>query len=254
METNVNNAAVENEQASALKIELDQHAEFNATADVLITTTTDECRVINSVFKQVFRDFYGTSLEVQFQSNLGSYIVVPSLMFRVLPESEYQKPGYYAFKTLSAQPSNDILGRVQRLSKISAVNGVKVDITEDGKSALSDFVLNIDKNDINKYDWNKSFDIVPNTTDTFIKVYKLDISKILKKIYGDKIDENGKERYYYQITPTYRINGSMQYKQIDNWAINILRLNQKNQNKALEELGYGVPSDAQGLANVVSIN
>lgn len=246
--TTMNNGTTE-ETKSALKIDIEPMG-FNATADVAITTTDELCKVINSIFG-VFGDYYGCSLEVQFQPNMCAYIVVPKLVFEVLPKEAYVPGKYFAFMPFDSQPANDILGRVQRLSRIAATSGARIDITDDGKTVLEDFLLPGVKKDNAKFNWNEIFTPEVINNRTVVKVYKLDICTILKKIYGDKIEGDKKGRYYYQITPTYKINQNAQYKFRDNWAINILRLNSINMEKGLSDLGYGVPSE-QGLASVIT--
>ena len=229
---------------------------FNASGEVEITTTDELSKIINTLFGNVFGDYYGCTLEVQpvLQNNIWSYIVIPKLSFQILPKEAYATGDKaFAFMPFESQPVNDILGRVQRISRISASSGVRIDMTEDGKSVLEDFLLpNVKKEkDSPKFNWAKSYVVEVINNKTFIKFFNLDICAILKKIYGDKIEGDKKGRYFYQITPTYKLNQNAQYKFRDNWDVNILRLNIVNMEKSLVELGYGIPSE-QGLANVVT--
>ena len=246
--TNVNGTT--EEKKTALKIDIEP-IDFNSTADVVITTTNELAKLINDIF-YTFADYYGCVLDVQFNPALQSYIVVPTLVFRVLNKDAYKTNNYFAFMPFDSQPVNDILGRVQRISRMSGTNGIKIDITEDGKSVIEDFLLpGVKKPENTKFNWNEVYNPQVINNETYIRVYKLDICTILKKIYGDKVagDKNG--RYYYQITPTYKINATAQYKQRDNWGINILRLNSVNMNKGLSALGYGAPVE-QGYFNVIT--
>ncbi len=250
---NVNNATENTQKPTALKLDIEP-INFNSTADVVITTTNELGKLINDIFGGVFNDYNGCTLDVQFQPNLQSFIVVPNLVFRVLPKEAYKQNGYFAFIPFDVQQrgTNDLIERVKKLSLMSNTNGIKVDITNDGKSALEDFLLpGVKKPENDKFNWGEIFTPMVVNNETFVRVYKLDICTILKKIYGDRVpgDKNGK--FYYQITPTYKINATAQYKQRDNWAINILRLNTVNMNKGLSDLGYGAPVD-QGFANVIT--
>lgn len=224
------------------KINMEKPVAFNATGEVKISTTSELAKMINEVFSQVFKDYYGCLLTCQFQPERGSYIVVPKLYFHVLKKEEYED-GLFAFKPLSAQPQDDIVGRVQRLSTISTATGVKVAITDEGKSVLEDFIITPAIRQ-QKFDWNTAYDTSATDTETFVYVFKLDINKFLTKIFGDK-DENGAPLYY-QINPTCLLGAVNQYKKPDNWGLNILRLNHTNEAAAAELLGMAVPTNNPG--------
>ena len=59
--------ATNTETREELKIVLKRPVAFDAVGDIKITTTTELSKVINDIFSQVFADYYGCSLKVQFQ-------------------------------------------------------------------------------------------------------------------------------------------------------------------------------------------
>lgn len=227
------------ETREELKIVLKRPVAFDAVGDIKITTTTELSKVINDIFSQVFADYYGCSLKVQFQPERQQYIVVPRLFFKVMKTYDPEKT--YAFNTLGANKANDdVVGRVQRVSQ-SAASGTKVLITADGKSVLEDFMITPVIKSSN-FDWNSAFSTVPTDNDTFVQVFKLDVNKFVSTIYGD-MDATGSKQYY-QITPTGVVGAYNQYKAPDNWSLFILRLNHVNEAYAAELLHLNVPSQS----------
>jgi hypothetical protein len=245
------------ETKSAVKININPPAVFDETATVMISTTNELGKVINDVFSQVFADYYGCILDCQFMPDRSGFNVVPKLYFHVLPENRYKDGSTVAFRPMSIAVKNasTIADSVIKLSKsVNASNGTKVEITEDGISVLEDFIIAPNNNPdyIKKFRWPEAYKTEASDRETLIRVFKLDILKFIKKIYGEH-DENG-AKLYYQITPTGMV-GSQQYRASNNWAINILRLNSRNQNKAAELLGYGiVGTDASSYINTETLN
>ena len=229
---------MENTSKEVLKISLKKPVSFDAVGDIKITTTTELSKIINDIFVQVFADYYGCSLQVQFQPERQAYIVVPKLFFKVM--KNYEDDKVYAFRTLAANKSDDMIGRVQRVSQ-SAASGSKALITDDGKSVLEDFMINpVVKS--NNFDWNSAFGTVPTETDTFVRVFKLDINKFLNVIFGE-FESTGANQCS-QITPTGVVGNNNQYKSPDNWSLFILRLNHVNEAYAAELLGCNIPSQS----------
>jgi len=236
-----NGATEATEKKEVFKINLDTPVSFDPVADVTITSTNEIAKLINDLLKGVFKDYYGCNVDCVFMPDRQIWAVMPRLYFHVLPKEEYEKGGITAFRPLGSGNSNDMVERVQKLSQTTAVNGVKVTMTEEAKGIMEDFViLPHGVNDASKFNWNEAYATLPSGTETFIYMYKLDIIKFIKKLFGEK-DENG-SKLYYQVTPVYSINSGMQsYKQNTNWNINILRINDENQKKSAQVVGLGVP-------------
>ena len=253
MEQNAN--VTENQNVvEMLKIDMNAHADFDAVADTAITTTNDLSVLINNVFGQVFKDYYGCTLEVTYMPNFCSYVVVPKLFFRILDKSMYNGDYITAFTPMSEVTANSVVARVQRLSKIAATSGIKVEITNEGKSILEDFVIK--QNGINnqvhlddKFDWTQAYNVIPDEGETYVRVFKLDIFKILQMIYGKKAEDGSK--LFYQITPNGSIGAVNQYQRPTNWNLIIMRLNDKNLKYAAKQLGmYMQVSNSAGMSNV----
>lgn len=222
-----------------IKIKLKNPLDFAPVGDIKITTTNEMSKVINDIFSQTFADYYGSSLKVQFQPELKSYIVIPCLFFRV--QKNYIEGRRYAFRTLgAASPNESMINRIQRVSQ-SVATGAQVEITPDGKSALYDFMISSVAKSAN-FDWKSSFRTITSDGETYIQVFKFDILKFITMLYGD-MDAN-KSKQYYQVIPLNVVGTPNQYKAADNWSLNIIRLNHANEAYAAELLGYNIPSQS----------
>lgn len=245
-----NNTTVTTEKKSDLKIVVTDHAAFDGTAITKVTNTEKLAELINDLFKPYFADFLGSSLDVQYQQDLHCNIIVPKIYFKVLSDDDY-KANTTAFKTLGSETANTMIGRVQRVSQ-SAISGAKVIMTEDAKSALSDFMLNQQAVKSGKFDWTTCFKVIPSDTGSCVAVFKLDIIAILNAIFGDT-DEAG-NKLAYQIAPTYPLLTNT-YKTGERWALNILQLNTGNQKSAAEDVGLFMPNSTySNMPNIVTVN
>ena len=240
------NTATDTTTKEVMKIKMSKPVSFDPVGSIKITTTNELSTIINNIFAQVFDDYYGCSLRIQFQPERGIWIVVPKLFFKLLKTYDDNKT--YAFRTLnSSKGDGDMVGRVFRVSQ-SVASGTRALITDDGKSVLEDFLITPAVK-TSSFDWNSAFGVVSTDTDTFVQVFKLDINKFIATIFGEK-DETG-SRQYYQINPTAPINTNTQYKNAENWSLMILKLDHVNEAYAAELLGYNIPSQTS-MPNVVT--
>ena len=262
MENNVTNNVAENTNATenvveVLKLDMEAHAPFNPVADTAITTANDLCKIINSIFSEVFKDYYGCKLNVTYVSNYYSYVIAPVLYFKVLDKSEYTKDAVTAFIPMSEIEADNPIARVRRYTRMAANNGVKVEMTENGKSILEEFVIKNNKINNNirlkdEFDWSQAYNVIPKETGTYINVFKLDIISLLRMIYGDKAADGS--RQYYNITPNGPIGAMNQYQKPSNWNLIIMRLNSSNLNYAANQLGLYIQSQFMndGMPNVIT--
>ena len=252
MEQNVTNPEVNaTEEAKktenvveVVKLDMKAHAEFEAVADTAITTTDDLGKVINSIFGEVFNDYYGCSLKVEYMPNYCAYVVLPMLYFKILDNEGYHRAERTAFLPMSEVAADSMVARVQRVSRIAATSGVKVEMTADGKSILEDFVIKNNRTNPNvhledNFDWTQAYNVIPTDNGTFVRVFKLDMFNLLRMIYGDKI------------TPTGSIGAVTQYQKPTNWSLIIMRLDGNNLNYAAKNLGiYMQVPEVSGMPNV----
>lgn len=238
---------MENTNRTPLTLVNDSPVSFNPVGEVAMSTTNDLAKMINDIFNKVFDDYYGCNITVQFNPPTRQYVLTPVLYFKVLTKEAYATEGArFGFTPLDVHTKgSNVLGRVQRIANVVSTTGPKVAITDDMKDVMKDFVLT---NNIDKFDWSTSYGTQVTGENTFVRMFKLDILKFLKFIFGDK-DSNGGECYY---QPTaIRTVISQQYGVADNWSISILRLNWSNEAYAAQQQGLMVtPMNAP--ANIIT--
>lgn len=211
--------------------------DFHASAETAFSTTVDIAKRINDVMKKVFADYYGCVVSVQYVADQYSrFFITPKLVFKVMNDSAYDGSHITGFIPASKiGDDNNILGRIQRVSDMS--RGPKVKMTDEMKDVIKKFMI-MDPNKIDsRFDWSTMFKESVTHEGAYVEVFKLDITKFLKFIYGSK-DKNGGDANY-QISPVYQIS-SVQYGGNDNWSVNIMRLNGSDLAVSAKQIGIMV--------------
>ena len=211
-----------------------------------ITTSDELSRIINNMMVQVFADYHGCAIMCSLVPGLGM-VAIPRFYFRVLPDQAYDDPnGIFAFMPVGKANANNqngssLYARIQHVSNtVATPMSRKMELTKDGKSALIDLMANGDYG--KKFDqWNTCYQIIPSNRDTFIGLAKLDITKILRKIFGE-VDAEGTPLYY-AITPAYNIGGYGANGTKENWLINVHRLHHGAEARAAALAGLTLPDD-----------
>ena len=229
-----------------LKIKVDKPADFDATMETQITTSDELSRIINNMMVQVFADYHGCAIMCSLVPGLGM-VAIPRFYFRVLPDQAYDDPnGIFFFLPVGKANANNqngssLYARIQHVSNtVATPMSRKMELTKDGKSALIDLMANGDYG--KKFDqWNTCYQIIPSNRDTFIGLAKLDITKILRKIFGE-VDAEGTPLYY-AITPAYNIGGYGANGTKENWLINVHRLHHGAEARAAALAGLTLPDD-----------
>ncbi len=176
--TNQNTEAKASE--SKLRIEVEPIA-FDGLIKGKYTTTMELSKLVNSVFKASMADYEGS-------------LILPT------PNGQYLECTLY-FKNKNAENSDQIKNLVpvgasqgnKRIDRYEAFNSRTTNkmftLTEETKQILSDFIVGKPGQ---KIDWNKHVfeqaEQVYNGNIVYVKVVGIDLYKILKTIYGGKID------------------------------------------------------------------
>ena len=254
MEQNVTKAAENNDvkEKESLTIDIESHADFNTIAGTTITTSDDLGKLINGIFGKVFKDYYGCKLDVTYVPAYCSYVVVPKLYFKVLPKDNYNGDNITAFIPMSEITADTVFARIQRVHKIAVTDGIKVEMTDDGKSVFKDYLLKNNASNVpikidDKFDWTQVYNVIPTGTETLIRVFKFDIHKLLRLIYGG-VDENG-SKLHYQVTPNGVFGSMNQYQKPANWNLIIMRLNDNNLKFAAKHFGVYMSNSAIDTIN-----
>jgi len=233
------------ETRNAYRIEVDPKP-FDPCGDLKVTSTRNLIDDINKILASSFSDYYGCGLTVQYQPDRLSFAIIPTIVFKVLPDEEYKKDGVFAFIPSSATDAGDVLGRVQRITR-SATIGKLVSMTQDGKDALGSFMFDNFTNHKN-VNWEESYRTLTTAGNSFVIVNKFDIYKFLVAIYGAKDDSESD--VFYQITPSRIINSQYQYKTADEWSVIIQRIHADGLKQAAEDLHMFMPEQFTGLQGI----
>lgn len=244
---------VDENEKHEIKIRIDKPADFDATMEIQITTSDELSRIINNMMSQVFADYHGCSITCSLTPGLGM-VATPRFYFKVLPDQVYDDPNnIFAFvpigKANTNQNKNSLYARIQHVSNtVATPMSRKMELTDDGKSALVDLMMNGDHG--KKFDqWNTCYQITPSNRDTFIGLAKLDITKILRKVFGE-VDAEGTPLYY-SVTPSYNVGGGNGMP--ENWLITIQRLHHGAEARAAALAGLTLPDD-YGVPPMVTVN
>ena len=240
------------ETRNEYRIEVEPKA-FDPCGDLKVTSTKNLIDDINKILASSFNDYYGCGISVQYQPDRMSFAIIPTVVFKVLPDADYKKDGIFAFIPSSATDAGDVLGRVQRITR-SATLGKLVTMTQDGKDALKHFMFDqfIDRKNVN---WEESYRTLTTAGNSFVVVNKFDIYKFLTAIYGSTDPIDAKEddpdaKVFYQITPSRIINSQYQYKTADEWSVIIQRIHAGNMRQAAEDLHMFMPEQFTGLQGI----
>ena len=232
----------------ALKIEVERPADFNAIGDIEVTTTELLAKTINQILKPTFNgDYSGCNIRVVPVTGRG-LVLESRLYFRILSEAEYNDPNkVFAFIPASFKQKKDgntIVSTLQRISLLADNNmNNRVTVTDDAKSALAEFIVQQAKNGNGEVKWNECTNVQSSGNNTFACVFKIDINKLIAKIYGE-VDKDGTPLYY-SIYPTMQLSGAGIYgnQECETWGLNIIRLHHGEISKVSKMLGLPVPSE-----------
>ena len=258
--TNVTQEAV-NEKREPITIDFTHHAEFEVTADAMYTTTTLLAESVNAIMSDIYADYYGSDISVGFTPNMG-YVLNARFVFLTLNKNAYDNDETItAFRPRYLNDGTKMIDRIQRIGAASAPLKGKYEITEDGKAGLIKFVYTKRDNKTGEEkvdDWAKVYDCQVVNNDQVAIYVNVDIVKLLKIVYGER-GENGDLKFY-SVSPISPI-GAYRYAQgpdgnmipiaPSNWAINILRLHDANERKALERYGMNTNNTNSGALNNV---
>ena len=216
---------------------------FENIGEIKVTTTDEISMLIDDLFSNVFADWDFCKLTVQQvqKNNISAVQVVPMLYFNVLPKEAYEDDSIYkAFRPLSCNTTNnnsgyELLAQIRHVSNVTTMPGVKVEVTQDGKDMLEEFMHTPINS--NKVEWNRCFVSEAYDNTTKVGLINVDLSSILKKLFGKTDEHNSK--LFYHVVPTMPINVNRYGNpRGDNWALTILRLNEENEKKAARLLGF----------------
>lgn len=227
-----NNVQQNEEKKDAYYIKMERPADFDPCQELSITTTRDLSYAVNGVFKGAFSDYMGCNLVVVPVPNAG-FVITPYLYFRLLPPQEYTNDKFFAFEpTMMKGKQNTFVDTLSLLTNPNMTASARMAaITEDGKTALAEFIPHPKNQQIN---WPQQYAVKTVDGETIISLTSANIYPIVKKIYGGKDEENS--MYDYTITPTKQM--ALDNSGSANWVLNIQRKKEKALSRSLDKVGY----------------
>lgn len=201
--------------------------EFPNTMETALTTTLNLAQTINELFRPIFVDYEGSSIQIEPQT--GRFVV--SLFFKDKGEAS---EGQYKSVHSIAAPTSRKNSIAERIARVNMINKSKnIELSQDTKDLLTEFF------DV-KPDWSRFCAEVSEPTYNgqilYLKVTGLNLNKLLKKIYGNKIrfagEENHPVNYNTQlIRPIGGVGDST------NYLVSVLRLDDVQVGKLCNSIG-----------------
>lgn len=188
----------EETKVEAFKIVIDEHEKYDPLVETSFVTSTNFCKIISDLFRAVFPDCVGCSLDMVPSTNIQAI----SLYFDHLDHGDQLTA---VSKDADDQKTKNAVLRSTRSYYTRLREGDKYHLTDDGKSAISDFLMDPEVARAiysNNYDikWDKIISDVadPNAGMSgrqLTKVSFVDPEKLATAIYGDK-NSNGDNVIY----------------------------------------------------------
>lgn len=245
--TNVKGANAPEAVKEPYTIQMAKPADFDPCEEMAIITTKDLSYAVNALFRGGFKDYMGCNLVVADVPEKGRR-VIPYLYFRLLPEQEYTEDNAYAFCPAITSKQQQKTSQDSFIESLSIITNPTlnmaaraVTITDDGKSALAEFIPHPKNSGIN---WQNQYSVRFVDGETIICVTTTDIYQLVKKIYGSKDNEN--TRYRYTILPINPLatNGNpMTLNMADStasWILNIRRVKEGALERVVDKTGFVV--------------
>ena len=250
------------EPRKPMYIEITEPEKFDSLARTTFETTQRLAKRINKLFSTAFADYHGCIV----YNTTGNGNVTPNQMFMVEIHFKPLTAGSInpndqrvrAFKPIeeTAGDRNNVVSGIKSIYK-SYHTLSKFNLTDEGAEILSEFMIpgtNVDPFKPSSYDQFK-LEYVDNTqfgqSPIMVKITNLDLSRLIKKIYGTK-DEDGK-RVDYGIIPYGPVAPNMNNPMTQstaNWRVAILQINAEKTFDIASEMGL-IPVNA-GSAGIVT--
>ena len=215
-------------------IEITQPEKFDKLAATTLETTQKLAKRINKLFQTAFVDFYGSAVYcVAGNGNVGPQFAV-ELHFKPLTVGSVDSNDtrVRAFKPIdeAAPKSGDVVAGLKNLYNTYRTSA-KFQITDEAAEILSEFMLPgtpIDPFKPSTYDQFKAEYVDTPTfgqSPVMVKIMNLDLTRLIKKIYGNKNDEG--KRVDYGIIPYGPVVPNMNSPMVQNnanWRVVIMQI------------------------------
>lgn len=247
------------EKRQPMYIEITQPERFEALAATTMETTQRLAKRINKLFSTAFADYYGAAIYCMAgNGNVGPQFSVEVHFKPIEVGSLGPDDGRVrAFKPIEEDtPKSDVVANIKKIYG-SFRTSARFAMTPEAAEILSEFMINgtgIDPFNIQTYDRYKA-EYVDNATfgqtPAMVKVSNLDLSKLIRKIYGNRNDEGKKVDYgvipYGPVAPT--ANAAM--NSTANWRVIIMQIEAEKTFDLATEFGL-IPASNGGVGPIVT--
>lgn len=238
--TQTGNTAANAEKKPEYKIRMIDSADFDAVIEISTKTTKRLSVAINQMFQGAFKDYVGCHLSVVPMQMNGSmmYTMVARLVFKILPFDQYDfKRFHYAFKQDNIKEAS-MVEKITRITTQQQNYNKFVSITDDGKSALIDFIWHYMKKDKMKWTDHYQVKIIPDGTPNgacYVSFNSVDPVALVRRIYG-MYDPEGNP-YEYILKPVKPVSATDAKTGLYNWLIQIERAIPGSAERAAADVG-----------------
>ena len=202
--------------------------------------TPEISKCINKLLSSTFADYHGSAIFIN--PGNGSPInaqMSVELYFKPCSESDIPEKALRAFKVIGeGEDGNRIAAQLRAIN--SAYRNINFEITDEGCQILSDFMFT--GCNVNPYKPNTFRNYITQFQDNgpiYIKLINVDLTKILRMIYGPKMTDGAAADYL--IVPHSPVNPSMLNQQTFNpylnWKIKVTKASKERVNELLMEMG-----------------
>lgn len=209
--------------------------EFTADAQCMTLTSSDLCKLVNTLFKAAFADFDGSKFE------MNGNIPTITLAFRHIKHDD--EAGYYACEMASGKKSGSTVIDRSRTYDRLIKEGDRYYLTDDGKDVLKELLIprfasrpNLNWGEVVADFVDSSGSYFNYNKETKTKVMYVDPNALCAKIFGDK-------GYSYSV----QVRGDLFANRPQGWmgnnyVLNILRVDNAEIQNTYAKLGIGVMS------------
>lgn len=250
------------ETRKPLRIEITQPEKFEKLAATTMETTQKLAKRINKLFSVAFADFYGSAV----YCTAGNGNVAPYQQFMVELHFKPMTMGSLAPNDTRVRAFKPIEEGTVKSDVVAGLKSIygnfrstsKFELTSDAAEILSEFVLpgvNIDPFKSSSFDQLKAeYQDAPQfgQSPIMVKITGIDLSKLIKKIYGSKNEDGKPIDYgvipYGPVAPT--VNNQMVQNNM-NWRVVIMQIDKEKTFDIGSEFGL-IPAGNGSMAPIVT--
>lgn len=232
--------STQNENAkNVVELKIKDKVSFPGTLKTDLTTSAKLCELVGEFLLPVFPDYDGAYIQLvngQFQV---------SVYFRdKIADNQLAEGQFKAVRNVLGDKTGRSDSIMDRIRNMNAVNGSKnITLTDEVKSALEPYMVKVGNSQLN---WNQCCaEVAENTYGgqyIYMKVTGLDLTKIIREVYGSKIKVDGVDHLVdYAIQPVRPING---VGNDVNYLVNVMQLDNMEVARLCNSVGI-IPTQGQ---------